>query len=171
MTGDAPAPAVVVMGVSAVGKTTVASELAGLLGVPFVDADDLHPTTNVEKMRSGTPLADADRWPWLDRVGQTLADGQAEGGIVVACSALRRAYRDRLRAACPGTVFVHLEANREVLARRAAARAGHFMPPALLDSQLATLEPLEADEIGVAIGVEASLADIVAAAKAWIVAR
>ncbi|WP_353826648.1 gluconokinase [Agromyces sp. SYSU T0242] len=145
----APGP-LVVMGVSASGKSTVGTRLAERLGVPFVDGDDLHPASNVEKMRAGVPLDDADRAPWLDRVAATLVRG-ADSGIVVACSALRRWYRDRIRTSAPGTAFVHLELSQAALRGRARARVGHFMPPALLASQLATLEPLEADETGMTL--------------------
>jgi gluconokinase len=167
-----PAPVVVVMGVSASGKSTVGAALARDLGVPFVDGDDLHPAANIAKMSRGVPLDDADRMPWLDAVGARLADGAAHGGVVVACSALRRAYRDRLRAAAPTTVFVHLDADAETLARRAQGRHGHFMPASLLVSQLATLEPLGADEPGAVFDVSAGDAVAVAAEAArWIVGR
>jgi gluconokinase len=127
----------VVMGVSGCGKTTLGRALAERLGAAFVDADDLHPVANVAKMAAGQPLTDADRWPWLDLVAQALRD---RAPVVVACSALRRAYRDRLRRA--GDVrFLHLAAPQEVIAGRLAARQGHFMPPGLLTSQYATLEP------------------------------
>jgi gluconokinase len=140
----------VVMGVSGCGKTTLGRTLADRLGAAFVDADDLHPAANVAKMASGQPLSDADRWPWLDLVAQTLRD---RAPVVVACSALRQAYRDRLRAA--GDVrFLHLAAPQEVIAARMAARQGHFMPPGLLASQYATLEPPGPDE---AIRLDASL--------------
>jgi carbohydrate kinase (thermoresistant glucokinase family) len=141
-----PVPHVVVMGVSGCGKSTVGALLAGTLGVPFADADDLHPPRNIAKMSAGQPLTDDDRRPWLARVGAELAG--ASGGMVVACSALRRRYRDAIREAAPGTVFVHLDAPRGRLAERMAARLDHFMPASLLDSQLATLEPLESDERG-----------------------
>jgi gluconokinase len=127
---------VVVMGVSGSGKTTVGQALAERLSLPFTDGDDLHPEANVAKMAAGIPLTDDDRWPWLDAVGAALA----HGAQVVACSALRRAYRDRLRAAAPGIALVLLDAPRDVLAARLTDRPGHFMPPALLDSQLQTLE-------------------------------
>lgn len=138
---------VVVMGVSGAGKSTVGARLAARLGLPFADADDFHPPANVAKMSAGTPLTDADRWPWLDAIGAHLA--ASRHGAVVTCSALRRAYRDRLRAACPGVRFVHLAGARAVIAARQAARRDHFMPPALLDSQFATLEPPGADEADV----------------------
>jgi len=139
-------PPVVVMGVSGSGKSTVGALLAERLGVPFVDGDALHPATNVAKMAAGIPLTDDDRWPWLDAVGERLAHSP----VVVACSALRRAYRDRLRAAAPGARFVLLDGTRELLAERmherTASQPDHFMPLALLDSQLATLELPEPDE-------------------------
>lgn len=141
---------VVVMGVSGAGKSTVGLALADLLAVRFVDADSLHPAANVAKMAAGTPLTDADRWPWLDLVGQALADA-ADTGLVVACSALKRSYRDAIRAAAPGVRFVHLVVPRGVLGDRVANRPGHFMPATLVDSQLETLEPLAADEAGVVV--------------------
>lgn len=160
------APVIVVMGVSAVGKSSVASALAAALRVPFVDADDLHPPANIAKMGRGEPLDDDDRAPWLDAVAQRLAG--ADGGIVVACSALRRRYRDRLRAGAPEVVFLHLTGSDELLAARATARTDHFMPPALLRSQLDTLEPLAADEPGVTIDVTPPLPQIVMAAIEWV---
>ncbi|GAA1939925.1 gluconokinase [Agromyces allii] len=153
-------PLIVVMGVSAVGKSTTGTQIADRLGVPFQDADDLHPAANVEKMRAGTPLDDEDRWPWLDIVGRELQSAAASG-LVIACSALRRAYRDRLRVQAPTTAFVHLHADDAVLTARAAGRTGHFMPPSLLASQLATLESLGDDELGVLVDVDASIEDIV----------
>ncbi|MFT4122757.1 MAG: gluconokinase [Microbacteriaceae bacterium] len=134
--GAARVASVVVAGVSGSGKSTVGALLAARLGLPFVDGDALHPAANVAKMAAGIPLEDPDRWPWLDAVGARLAASP----VVIACSALRRAYRDRLRAAAPGLRFVLLDGSPELLVARTAARAGHFMPPALLDSQLATLE-------------------------------
>jgi carbohydrate kinase (thermoresistant glucokinase family) len=136
------------MGVSASGKSTVGAALADALGVPFVDADDLHSEANRLKMAAGTPLTDEDRWPWLDAVSERFRESEPTG-VVIACSALRRVYRDRIRRAAPEVVFVELDGSRELLAARAAARTDHFMPPALLDSQLATLEPLEGDERGI----------------------
>lgn len=160
-----------VMGVSAVGKSSVASALADALAVPFVDADSLHPPANIAKMEQGRPLDDQDRAPWLDAVSARLAEGRREGGIVIACSALRRRYRDRLRAGAPETVFVHLTGSIELLTARAAARTGHFMPPALLRSQLEALEPLGPDEAGVVVDVAASVAEIADTARGWLVAR
>ncbi len=154
---------VVVMGVSGSGKSTVGEALARRLGTRFVDADDLHPAANVEKMRSGIPLTDDDRWPWLDVVGEVLAAAAAPG-VVVACSALRRAYRDRLRAAAPDTVFVALEGDPAVLAERLGARRGHFMPATLLASQLATYESPVGDERAVRCPIEGELDEVVAEA-------
>lgn len=143
---------VVVMGVSGSGKTTVGELLASRLGVPFVDGDSLHPAANVAKMASGVPLDDDDRAPWLRAIGETLA-GTSPEGVVVACSALKRTYRDLIRAEAPGAVFAELDGTREVLAARMAARPGHFMPVSLLDSQLATLQPLQEDEAGMRLDV------------------
>ena len=140
---------VVVMGVSGCGKSTVGALLADRLGVPFLDADSLHPEANLAKMADGTPLDDADRWPWLRLVGLGLA--AHPDGAVVACSALRRTYRDLLRDAVPEVQFVHLEGTREQLAARMRARERHFMPVSLLDTQLATLEPLGGDEPGIVL--------------------
>ncbi|WP_231728852.1 gluconokinase [Microbacterium sp. CCH5-D1] len=149
---------IVVMGVSGAGKTTVGRDLAHRLGVSFIDADDLHGSENVAKMAAGIPLDDDDRWPWLDRVGAALA---ADPGVVIACSALKRRYRDRLRASAPDTVFVHLDAPKERVTEQATARRGHFMPPALLASQLQTLEPLGADEDGITVTVDGTAGELV----------
>ena len=140
-------PTIVVMGVTASGKTTVGEHLATLLGTDFVDGDSLHPPSNVEKMAAGHPLTDVDRAPWLDRVGAVLADRAAHPhGVVIACSALRRIYRDRIRAtAGAGLVFVFLDVSIEEAKRRIAARKHHFMPPSLVDSQFATLERPEGE--------------------------
>jgi gluconokinase len=156
----------VVMGVSAAGKTRIGRMLAEAIGARFVEGDDLHPPENRAKMAAGVPLTDEDRWPWLDRVGAALAEG--EPPVVAACSALRRAYRDRLRAAAPGAVFLHLSAEPARLAERIAAREGHFMPPSLLDSQLATLEPPGADERALRVDAEAAPEAVVAALRAGI---
>lgn len=141
------------MGVSGSGKTTLGAALAQRLRVPFADADDFHPPANVAKMAAGQPLDDADRGPWLDALGVWLADHA--DGCVLACSALRRRYRDRLRAYADGLRCVHVHGDRAVIARRVAARTGHFMPASLLDSQLEVLEPLEPDEDGFVIDVDA----------------
>lgn len=144
---------VVVMGVAGTGKTTVGDLLAGELGVEYAEADAFHPPENVAKMSDGVPLDDADRAPWLDAIG-AWAQGRGGNGGVVSCSALKRSYRDRLRAAAPDVFFVHLTGDREVIEERMKRRENHFMPPALLDSQFATLEPLQPDEDGAAVSVE-----------------
>ncbi|MFJ4084117.1 gluconokinase [Streptomyces iakyrus] len=143
---------VVVMGVAGTGKTTIGPLLAARLGVPYAEGDDFHPPANIAKMSSGTPLTDEDRLPWLDAIGE-WAHGRAGLGGVVSCSALKRSYRDRLRAAAPGVVFVHLTGDRALIEDRMSHRQGHFMPTALLDSQFATLQPLAADEAGVGVDV------------------
>jgi gluconokinase len=152
---------IVVMGVSGSGKSTVGKGLAEALGCAFVDGDDLHPAANVAKMTAGIPLTDADREPWLRAVGRTLASG-GDAGVVVACSALKRSYRDLIRSVAPGTVFAELDGTRELLEER-VIRPGHFMPASLLDSQLATLEPLEPDEGGVRLDIAEPPAELVAA--------
>ncbi|PZQ89963.1 MAG: gluconate kinase [Leifsonia xyli] len=157
---DAVSFSVVVMGVSGSGKSTVGAMLAERLGVEFADGDALHPPANVAKMAAGIPLDDADRWPWLDAVGERLAASP----VVVACSALRRSYRERLRAASPGVRFVLLDGDREVLSARLGARQDHFMPATLLDSQLATLEHPDADEQVLVYDVAEAPADIADAA-------
>ncbi|MFF4751254.1 gluconokinase [Streptomyces sp. NPDC002514] len=146
---------VVVMGVAGTGKTTIGRLLAARLGVPYAEGDDFHPPASIAKMSAGVPLDDADRWPWLDAIGR-WAHGRAGLGGVVSSSALKRSYRDRLRAAAPGIVFVHLTGDRALVEDRMSHRQGHFMPTALLDSQFATLQPLEPDETGVAVDVSGS---------------
>lgn len=157
---------VVVMGVSASGKTSVAHAIGTRLGIDVDDADALHPPENVAKMSDGIPLTDEDREPWLDAVGRALAEHPT--GLVMACSALRRAYRDRLRAHAHDAVFVELTGDPALLAARASGRVGHFMPASLLASQLETLEPLEPDEDGVRIDVAPSVAEIADRAVAWL---
>ncbi|MFH8369842.1 gluconokinase [Streptomyces sp. NPDC018031] len=155
-------PCVVVIGVSGAGKSTIARRLAERLGVPFAEADDFHSPASVRKMSAGVPLGDPDRRAWLETVGRWLGDRYAAGsGGVVACSALRRRYRDTLRSACPAALFLQLTADREVLADRLGRRTGHFMPETLLDSQLATLEPLEPDERGAFLDAAPAPGDIV----------
>ncbi|MEB3981620.1 gluconokinase [Mycobacterium sp. 663a-19] len=139
------------MGVSGSGKSTVGCALAQRLRVPYLDADTLHPAANIAKMTAGEPLNDDDRYPWLDKVGEWLA-GHPAGGVV-SCSALKRDYRDRLRARCPRVDFLHLNGSPELINRRMSARTGHFMPPALLSSQFDILEPLGADERGVTVDI------------------
>lgn len=156
---------IVVMGVSGAGKTEVGAALAARLRATFKDADDLHPLPNVEKMTAGVPLTDEDRWPWLRLVGSELA-AEHPHGIVVACSALKRAYRDAIRAAAPSTRFILLKVDPSVLMERLVQRPGHFMPPSLLTSQLETLEALDASEAGMTVtsegGIEALVDQILA---------
>lgn len=156
---------VVVMGVAGTGKTTVGPLIAEALGVPYAEGDDFHPPANIAKMSAGIPLEDADRWPWLDAIG-TWAHSRAGLGGVVASSALKRSYRDRLRLAAPGALFLHLTGDRALIERRMAARKGHFMPPALLASQFSTLEPLGDDEPGVSVDVSGTPEEITARAVA-----
>ena len=151
---------IVIMGVSGCGKSTVGVALAEAIGISYRDGDDLHPAANVEKMRAGVPLTDADRLPWLDRVAEVLCH---EAPVIVGCSALRRVYRDRIRAGAGGTVrFVHLAGSRELIAARMAARTGHYMPTSLLDSQFATLEPPGPEE-AIAVEIDQPLAEMIAA--------
>jgi gluconokinase len=156
---SAPSTPAVVMGVSGSGKSTVGAALARRLGVPFADADTFHPQANIAKMAAGTPLTDDDRQPWLDAVGQWLAR-HSDGGVM-SCSALARRYRDQLRSHCPRIEFLHLTGSPELIARRQADRPGHFMPSSLVQSQFDALEPLGADERGMAIDVGHSVAAIV----------
>lgn len=158
-------PVLVVMGVSGAGKSTIGAALAHHLGATFVDSDSLHPQVNVEKMAAGHPLTDEDRWPWLGLVGAELASPHPDG-IIVACSALKRTYRDAIRVIAPRTAFIQLSVDLPVLQGRVAQRPGHFMPPSLLMSQLETLEPLQADEAGLVVsvpdGIEALVSQILA---------
>ncbi len=147
------------MGVSGSGKSTVGAAIAQRLRVPFADADDFHPAANIAKMTAGQALDDHDRQPWLEAIGAWLAEHP--DGAVMSCSALKRTYRDQLRRHAPAVSFLHLEGSREVIARRQASRPGHFMPASLLESQFATLEPLERDERGVVIDVDQSVDAIV----------
>ncbi|MFD0917196.1 gluconokinase [Pseudahrensia aquimaris] len=145
------------MGVTSCGKSTIGAALGERLKLSFLDGDTLHPASNIEKMSKGVPLTDEDRWPWLEAVGEAFANRQ-----IIACSALKRSYRDCIRAKAGGDVlFIHLEGTRDLLAKRMLARKGHFMPPALLDSQLATLEPLEPDENHIVVSIDASTDTII----------
>ena len=149
---------IVVMGVAGCGKSTVGAALAERLGAGFLDGDSLHPQANIDKMASGTPLNDDDRAPWLAEIGRRFPASDAS--LVIACSALKRSYRDIIRSADPSVVFVHLQGTRELLDARMKARPGHFMPASLLDSQLATLEPLQDDETGVVVDIAQPIEDI-----------
>jgi gluconokinase len=151
---------VVVMGVSGSGKSTVGAAVAQRLRVPFADADDFHPAANIAKMTAGHPLDDDDRRPWLDAIGRWLGERCTTGGVM-SCSALKRSYRDQLRAHCAELDFLHLAGTAEVIGRRQASRPGHFMPASLLASQFATLEPLDDDEHGIVLDVDQSIDAIV----------
>jgi gluconokinase len=154
--------AVVVMGVSGSGKTTVAQQLARRLGWEFAEGDEHHPPANVEKMRAGTALTDADREPWLRGLAAWIAERERSGtSCVLTCSALRRSYRELLREGNESVFFAHVDVPEAVLAERLAARTGHYMPPSLLGSQLATLEPLEDDEPGLTVPGTGSADDVV----------
>ncbi len=162
-------PIIVMMGVTASGKTIVGRALSEHLGVAFQEGDDLHPAKNVAKMREGHALTDADRAPWLERVAAWIVQSvaAAQGGVI-SCSALKRAYRDRLRRADPGLRFVLLNPSRSVLERRIAARDDHFMPRSLLQSQLDTLELFAADEAGLVINADEEIGAICDKICHWI---
>lgn len=163
MTG--PMQHIVVMGVSGSGKSTVGKALAARLGWPFVEGDSFHPPANVAKMSAGTPLDDDDRRPWLETLAAQIARNETAGrSSVLGCSALKRAYRDILRSGAPRVRFLHVHGDRAVLAERVSHRPGHFFPASLLESQLATLEPLGGDEDGVVIDVALSPEDQLEAA-------
>jgi gluconokinase len=139
--------AIIVMGVSGVGKSTFAVQLARQLNMAFIEGDTLHPASNVQKMTAGTALSDEDRWPWLDAVAAAVSAARPPNGVVATCSSLKRIYRDRLRGkVAPPLLFVCLTADRATLVERLRSRQRHFMPEALLDSQLSTLEMPDADE-------------------------
>jgi gluconokinase len=143
---------IVVMGVSGSGKSTVAAGLVDRLGWDFAEGDDFHPKANVEKMRSGQPLDDDDRWPWLRTLAGWIGEHEQAGtSVIVTCSALKRSYRDLLRDGHPSVWFAHVTVDAELLRERVQKRAGHYMPPSLLESQLATLQPLQDDEQGVSV--------------------
>lgn len=164
-TAAAAATVIVVMGVSGSGKSTVATQLANELGWDFLEGDELHPPANLAKMGAGLPLDDTDRQPWLEAIAAWIADHlQANRNGVVACSALRRAYRERLRRAGRGVRFVYLRVPRAILAERLTHRQ-HFMPPSLLGSQLATLEEPGADEDAISVAADGTLEATVAQAR------
>jgi gluconokinase len=152
----------VIMGVSGCGKSSVGAALGEKLGVPYIDGDDLHPASNIAKMSKGLPLNDDDRWPWLAKVGETLA--ASTGCAIIGCSALKRIYRDKIRdAVAEPVLFIHLAGSREVIGARMGKRAGHFMPGSLLDSQFATLEPPQSDELALTVNIDQSLEGIISA--------
>ncbi|WP_417509890.1 gluconokinase [Microbacterium sp.] len=159
-------PHLVVMGVSGSGKSTVGRQIADEIGADFVDADDLHPLENKERMAAGLPLRDSDRWPWLRTVGEHLA--AAPAGVVVACSALRRSHRDALRASDPSVIFVHLAGPQGLVAQRMAGRDHEFMPDSLLASQYETLEGLESDEPHLEVDLRSTPQEIAREVRAWL---
>lgn len=162
-------PAVVVMGVSGAGKTVIGEALAEALGALFIEGDRLQPPENVARMAAGLPLTDELRAGWLQRVGTEIAAARASGmPAVAACSALKRAYRDRLRALNPSLVFIHLELDPETARARVAARKGHFMPASLVDSQFATLERPGGDERAFALNALRPVEELVATAASLI---
>ncbi len=157
----------VVMGVSGCGKSTVGAQLAEALKLPFLEGDVLHPESNVARMAAGVALSDEDREGWLQALAERLRQAHLAGqGMVLSCSALKRAYRDILRSGAPGLRFVYLHGEHALLAARMAARTGHYMPLSLLDSQLATLQPPDVDENVLAFEVAERPEDIVAAVLA-----
>ncbi|RVX40970.1 gluconate kinase (SKI family) [Nonomuraea polychroma] len=168
MTGERrPTRHIVVMGVSGAGKTTVARGVGELTGLRFAEADEFHPEANVARMRAGIPLDDADRWPWLRDLASWMAARHAEGvSTVLACSALKRSYRDVLRQGPPDVEFVHLDGSAELIRDRMTRRTDHYMSADLLDSQRAILEHLDPDESGIVLEVALPPDELVAAAVA-----
>ena len=162
--------AVVVMGVSGTGKTTLSVKLGAELGCPVLEGDAFHSAASVAKMRAGQPLTDQDRWPWLERLGHAIGEASSTKGIAIAaCSALKRAYRERLAATSAVPMyFVLLDTAREEIARRMATRDGHYMPPSLLDSQLATLERPGPDERALALDAALAPERLCAEVRAWL---
>lgn len=160
-------PLAVVMGVCGSGKSVCGEALAQALDVPFADADDFHPQSNVAKMAAGHPLDDEDRKPWLAAIGTWLAE-HADTGAVVTCSALKRTYRDQLRAQAPGLPFLHLAGPADVVLARVGQREDHFMPTSLVESQYATLQPLESHEAGLTIDFTQSVEAIVAEMRTYL---
>ena len=153
---------VIVMGVAGSGKTTIAKLLAERLAWAYVDGDWLHPQSNVEKMRSGTPLTDEDRWPWLEAIAARIDELQrSRTGAVVACSALKRSYRAVLLGDRKGARLAYLKGDPEIVAARLASRDGHFMPATLLASQFATLEEPGDDERPIRVSIGCSPAEVV----------
>ncbi|WP_077003002.1 gluconokinase [Variovorax sp. KK3] len=159
----------VVMGVSGCGKSSLGSALADALGLPLVEGDDFHSPESVSKMRAGTALTDADRAGWLDRLGQELA--AAQQGVVLSCSALKRDYRDRLRAAAPGLRFVFMELTRDEAERRVGSRAAHFFAASLVDNQFATLESPVGEPGVLAVDATAPMPELVTKVQAWLAAE
>lgn len=165
------APIIVVMGVAGCGKTSVGRALAATLDLPFLEGDELHPPRNVALMASGRPLDDDDRRDWLDAIARRIAAARAGGGgLVAACSALKRRYRDVLRGDGGPVFFLHLAGSPELMRQRLAARSDHFMPASLIESQFAALEPPGADEAAITVAADLPIADIVAEAAGRVTA-
>ena len=157
-----PVVSVVVMGVTGSGKTTVATEVAHRLGWDFTEGDEHHPAANVAKMHSGQPLDDEDRWPWLRELAAWIGDHEREGrSCVLTCSALKRAYREVLCDGHPSVWFAHVSGDPDLITQRVTARTGHYMPPSLVPSQFATLEPLGDDEPGRLVPATGSATEVV----------
>lgn len=161
------------MGVSGCGKSTIGAALGEKHGKPFLDGDDFHPAENVEKMRSGKPLNDSDRWPWLKILGKATHETANEHGqVFVACSALKQSYRDALcESASEPVLFIHLDGSQNLIAARMAERSNHYMPAGLLDSQIATLEPPESGEFSIQINIDQSCQAIVQKCEEFIALR
>lgn len=169
VTATAGAPPAVVMGVAGCGKSVVGAALAQALGARFIEGDRLHPAENVKLMAGGTPLTDDHRIGWLDAIGGEIAVASASGGgAVAACSALKRRYRDRLRRLVPTLVFLHLSVDPTTARMRVLARKGHFMPPSLIDSQFADLEPPGPDEAALTLDAMRPVDELVAEAVAFL---
>ena len=148
-----PAHRLIIMGVSGCGKSTVGERLGARTRIPFIEGDTLHPLRNVALMAAGTPLTDEDRAGWLDDIASRFGALEADAGLIISCSALKRKYRDRLRAACPDLRFIHLHGDKTLLEQRLQYRTGHYMPPSLLSSQLQTLEPPSSDEPAITLDI------------------
>lgn len=166
MTSTSTSASIVVMGVSGCGKSSLGLAIAQALNWPYVEGDAFHPQCNVEKMRAGTPLADADRWAWLDALGAEL--GRHSQGAVLTCSALKRSYRDRLRAAAPGLRFVHLALSREEAKRRVALRGGHYFKADLVDSQFDALEDPRGESGVLVLDAGKPISSLAASAVGWL---
>jgi gluconokinase len=167
-----PASITVLMGVSGSGKTLIGRALAETAAASFIDGDHYHPPANIGRMSAGLPLRDEDRWGWLDAIAAEIAAVERRGGrLVIACSALKRAYRERLRQASPRILFIHLEIDRATAAARVAARRNHFMPASLIDSQFAALEPPAPEEGALTLDATGEPAAIVALAAEALLAK